>query len=214
VKVFSLRPGETAPTANRVVTSLPILSLEGTSRAAEWEPEEVVVFFGEEIGPDDDEHEPDEPPIKWLEIPGADNEFGVVWSPYKGLCLGTRGVAALGQLIEPYGEFLPLTCRQGTLVLFSPLVTVPEDIEHSVTTSTYYGFPPSMEQVMRPAFFSASDIVAPIFRIERRASWKALVTQEVVDRTRAAGIREVDFPLVWTDEPGVEIEPLVRGLLH
>jgi hypothetical protein len=164
----------------------------GKSLVRSWKPCPVQLYFAN----------------KPLKNTGLNLTFAWAWDHI--LCLGTEGMRVMAPLLAPHGEFLPLECDQAQLVLFNPLVTVKEDERRSEMYGK--GLSLSFSAVRSPAFKSAKEIKAPVFRIERRFWNHGLVTQEIVDRARAAKLKDVDFRLCWSDEPGVAPEaPADRG---
>ena len=122
----------------------------------------------------------------------AESDFP--WLGSDTLILRERAVDLLGDLIAPYGELLPLECDEAVLAAFNVHRIIDALDERRSTVVRY----PSSGRVMaieRHAF--APEIVgeAVIFKIPEVGS--TYVTDEFVNRVETAGLRGLDFPMIW-----------------
>jgi len=119
------------------------------------------------------------------------------WLGSKALIFRPRVIAAMGELLRDYGELLPLACNEPDLVIFN-VTRVIDALDEQA--STIARFPSSGRIMAIERYVFHPEIVAgvDIFKIPTMRFCPTFVSDRFVEAWTSAGLRGLDFPLVWS----------------
>jgi len=121
-------------------------------------------------------------------------------SPWLGtsttLIFRPRVVAAIGPLLREYGELLPLVCEEPDLVIYN-VTRVIDGLDEQASTLSRFSDGRILRvsrYVFRPEIVAGVDI----FKISNERPSPTFVSDRFVEAWTSAGLRGLDFPLVWS----------------
>jgi hypothetical protein len=119
------------------------------------------------------------------------------WLGDNVLVLTSRAVGAIGELLEEFGELLPLACDDAELFVFNPLRVIDAlDAERSEVIRFSTG-----RVVDIPRYVLRRQAVEGmhVFKIPEMTRGSLLVSSLVVDAVNEADLRGTEFQRVWSD---------------
>jgi hypothetical protein len=153
-------------------------NLDGTSRRDSWSPPPVRVLKSSE-----------RKRLKYSDLPHFSGHVLVLREP---------AVDALGELLSPDGELLPLDCVDAPLWLFNCRRVVDAlDEEHSQLVR----FPSTGRIMLVDSFAFRPEPLLGVnaFKVPQLVRSSLFVTSELVAAAHRANLARTDFQLVWED---------------
>jgi hypothetical protein len=179
VKVYDLKAGSDfqSLTLQDQEQWTTLANLDGTSRAAGWIPLRVA---------------PIRDTRREARLPKSDFPTLAPYAPV----FSRRASEALFEVLDPYGEWLPLESADGDYVLFN-VTSVLNALDLDESTYTLY---PSggINRILTYQFLLPAIDGCAIFRLPRSQSLQILVTERVIERVQAAGLMGFRFDELWT----------------
>lgn len=148
--------------------------LDGTPHAQSWVPVNMLIV------------DPELPPSDFPGFRSAAPIFSL------------RAVEALGDLLQPNGELLPLICPDGDYFVFN--VTAMPDILDEDRSEIRRFRSGRILDITGYQFRGSSVGSHVIFRLPQLPTGRVYVTDEFVQRVAASGLTGFEFPSVWTDQ--------------
>lgn len=151
-------------------------SFDGSSRESTWSPVRMRLLLA-----DDEERTLEKSDFPWL------GEHVLI--------LSSRAVDAVGGLLRNDGELLPLACDEQELWVFNP-TTVVDALDQN--RSELRRFDSGRIMAVSNYVFRAElvgDAVA--FKVPELHRVSTFVTERFVDAVKSAGLRGVDFEMLW-----------------
>ncbi|TKD12806.1 imm11 family protein [Polyangium fumosum] len=152
------------------------LQFDGTPRAATWKPIRVRRVRADKrqgFKPSD---------FPWL---GSD-----------ALVMRRTAVDALRDILEANGEVLPLSTDDG-VELYVLNARVIDALDEANSTLRRIPGTDRIMWIKKPAFFASAIEGIDLFRLPHRGS-STYVSERFVERVKAAGLRGLDFNVVWS----------------
>ena len=161
------------------------IGLDGTPRAATWSPVPVELIDADEGRR-----------FRRADLP---------WFGRQVLVLRDEAIEAVGPILEPHGELLPLSCPAARLALFNATRIVDAlDEERSELVRSGTG---QLLQIRRPAFHPGRLAGPLVFKVPQQVHGAIYLTGDVVQRIHAtARWTGVTFRQVATAPAGQEEE--------
>jgi len=152
--------------------------INGVPRKDSWQPVEVEIF-GEDQG-------------KKLQ------ESDSPWLGGQSLIFRSRAVKALKGMLERYGELLPLARASADLYIYNPTLVL-DALDESA--STIWRFPSGKIMGVRRYVFRLGVVQSHnIFRLSGMTPSLTFLSQEFVDSWKSAGLRGLEFELIWSSQ--------------
>jgi hypothetical protein len=156
-----------------------LLGLDGTPHAADWDPPRLELLARDRGKA-----------LKYSDIPSYPTRGVVLLRP--------PAVEALGDLLRPDGELLPVLCDQADLTLFN-CTRVIDALDED--RSTIARFRDGRIMMIESLALRAGAVPPGVnaFRLPQNPKAPVYFSQAVVDAARAAKLVRCNFELVWED---------------
>jgi hypothetical protein len=153
-----------------------LTSLDGIPRLAQWRPIPVHIL-----------KEDEGKRFAYSDFPWFGRGVPILRRP---------AVEAVGDLLTEYGELLPLECDDAELLAFNTCMVVDAlDVDRSVVVVG-----PTTGKIITVEMFAFKEESlsgVQVFKVPQLLLGPVFVDQGLVDFVRAAGLKRVDFRLLW-----------------
>jgi len=116
------------------------------------------------------------------------------------LVLRERALVALREVLEGYGEFLPLACEEADLWAFN-CTRVVDALDEGRSTIRRFPNSNKIMRIQRYEFRPEALVGVRAFRLPQLQPGPVYVNEEVGEAVRAAELRGVGFKLLWEGSP-------------
>ena len=157
------------------------------------------------------------PRVAYFEKNEPEGDFPYFWGADCPI-FTSRALSVLGDLITPFGEFLPLSSSDGEFTAFKVLHFIDAlDVERSEIKwwpqlKRELGQPKRVEKIKRFVFHEEKLQNAVIFRIPQLPLFEVFVTDVFVNRVQEAGLKGFLFNQVWPQPEPVISSRVARKL--
>ncbi len=152
------------------------LGFDGSSRASTWTPARVQLLSADE-----------ERTLEKSDFP---------WLGRHALILSSRAIGAVEGLLRNDGELLPLACDEAALWVFNP-TTVVDALDQDRSELVRFNSSGRIMTVTKYVFQAELVGDAVAFKVPEFLRASTFVTERFVDAMKLAGLRGVEFELLW-----------------